>query len=87
MNINCSSWWWYGKTLYGPGSVVKDVPEGTSVPAGFYVDGKMVPKKERKTDSRDVKIAQLEAENATLKTENQSKTSGEKTSSHRSPKE
>jgi hypothetical protein len=67
--VRCTGYWWFNRTLYKAGAEL-DVPEGTSVPRGFFVDGKEIPKLPRKSvvdATKDATIERLNTENAELR--------------------
>ena len=64
MLVECTRAWWHNKTYHEAGSKF-EVPEGTSIPSGFIVDGVATPTKSRKhlppkVDEKDKKIVALE---------------------------
>lgn len=64
MLVECTRPWWRNNTYYESGAKV-EVPEGTPIPSGFIVDGKVTPTKaELKAPKLDAKASELEAQSA-----------------------
>jgi len=59
VKVKFTSAWWFRETFYKPGSIVV-VPEGTSVPQGFIVDGIEVPKREKVSVKEILELQELQ---------------------------
>ncbi len=57
--VLCTSNWWFNRTLIKKGTTL-DVPAGTPVPQGFFVDGVEVPRRSRKNVVDSTKDATIE---------------------------
>lgn len=59
MQVRCTTAWWHNRKLIPAGAVI-DVPKGTPVPQGFFVDGVEIPRKKKGgPSSKDMEIETL----------------------------
>lgn len=68
VTVKCTKPWWHNDTFHEAGSVIK-VPKGTAVPQGFFVDGVMVPIKEKVRYAEVLEIQDLRQEDLDLRQE------------------
>jgi len=66
MQVRCTTAWWHNRKLIPAGAVI-DVPKGTPVPQGFFVDGVEIPRKKKGgPSSKDMEIEALKVGNEKL---------------------